>query len=672
MIILIHNKISLSSHHLYMGVPGFYRTVLHRYKNKHIYKLIGSKGTEKIEYFYMDFNPIIYLALLHLQITDALVGLSTAQIEDKIICVIIESSVYIVNNLVKPTKLLYIAIDGPAPKCKIVTQRTRRYKGIYEKLVKQRIQAQYSDRIISNSTDWDKASITPGTEFMQKLDLALRNAISKGLFNCPHIVLNDSTIPSEGEHKITQHIKNLDSKTDETIVIYSNDGDMAFIALQFPEKRMLTMIDINFLPKPDQKKCLEEYIYFDNNQFHDIFVEDLFYEKPIEDRGNTKEEEEEATTIDSEIITTTIVNTTTPLFTGPHIPPLPAQVQSQTQVEIIDNYTKDRLLLDFLCVSFFGGNDFVKPIPFGKIRINGSYQMYLKTYKNARKRHRNEYLVEPNGDINKRFLSDILYLLARQEARRMNSYQQDIVKQANEPPEWGPFETWQDEWSQYQHTAYSMSGHPEHTTVRDKLLEYKYLDQSKPEVWKAQYYKTNFGLDPSNVQVYNMERSKICRAYLKSIIFTLKYYLTGKPPSWRWNYQYHVAPWPSDILIALRSTDLQKLGIFYEGEPYHPLEQLLLTVPITSSVFPIEYRVFQNWLPSTDTIILDRLNGDKYIYTEPVLKSVNEPKLLEEARKIKLGDVNAKRNRLNSEEFVFITKKTKPSKKTTTTIKSLF
>jgi 5'-3' exoribonuclease 1 len=241
----------------------------------------------------------------------------------------------------------------------------------------------------------------------------------------------------------------------------------------------------------------------------------------------------------------------------------------------------------------------------------------------------------------------------------MASYQQDIVKQSNDDPEWGPFDTWQEEWLRYQHTAYSMSGHPEHTLVRDKLLAYKYLDQSKPEVWKAQYYQTNFGLNPNDKQAYNMERSKICRAYLKSIIFTLKYYLTGIPPSWRWNYPYHVAPLPSDILFALRSTDLAKLSIFYEGTPYHPLEQLLLTVPITSNVFPTEYRPFQNWLPPTNAITLDRLNGDKYIYTEPILRGINEEKLLEEVKKVKLGSINKKRNQLNREEFVFINKKSK-------------
>ena len=42
-----------------MGVPGLYRTLLNRYKNKHIYKLLSALD-ESVEYFYMDFNIQIY------------------------------------------------------------------------------------------------------------------------------------------------------------------------------------------------------------------------------------------------------------------------------------------------------------------------------------------------------------------------------------------------------------------------------------------------------------------------------------------------------------------------------------------------------------------------------------------------------------------------------------
>jgi 5'-3' exonuclease len=256
-----------------------------------------------------------------------------------------------------------------------------------------------------------------------------------------------------------------------------------------------------------------------------------------------------------------------------------------------------------------------------------------------------------------------MFLLARQEARKMCIFQQDLIRHTNEQPEWGPFEKWEDEWGQYQHTAYYLPGHPEHNKVRDQLLSFNYNDVTQHEKTKGHYYKVNFGLNPDgDKREYNIERAKICKTYIKSLIFTLKYYLSGKPPSWRWNYHYEVAPWPSDIFVALKNTDLKKLGEFYENIPYRSMEQLLLTVPPTSSVFPAEFRPFANWLPPTTNIVLDLLNGDKYIYAEPILRGINEPRLLEEIHKVPLTPANAKRNQVNRSEFIYNrNKKTKTS-----------
>lgn len=619
--------------------------------------MIGDKQTEKVEYLYVDFNPIIYLALGHLQSTQSLSGMNSSQIEAKLISTIIDSIKHIVNVLVKPTKLVYIAIDGPAPKCKLVTQRARRYKGIYEEYVKSEIRSKYDNA--TELPNWEKASITPGTAFMESLDFSLRSMIDQGIFCCPNVIFSDSSIASEGEHKITQHVKTLNTQPEDTIVIYSNDGDMAFLALQFPEKRMLTMIDIGFLPKNIRRECTHEYIYFDNNKFHEVFVDDLFYEPSEDDTVVTAlaqcdNSNQQKNTND------TAENTTGGPIDQPIDKPVgdiidqPAQKKQKIDTTCEANVSTDRLLLDFLFISFFGGNDFVRPIPFGKIKSAGSYQMYLKVYKKARERHQNEYLVESDGTINKRFLSDVLYLLSRQEPKKMSYYQQDIIKIVNEDPEWGPFESWTEEWLEYQHKPYYSPGHPEHNLVKEKLLSFSYHDPKQHNKWKGEYYKVNFGLNPHGDQkVYNIERSKICRDYLKCMIFTLKYYLNGKPPSWRWAYNYHVAPWPSDLFIALKNTDLNRLSQFYENRPYKPLEQLLLTVPVSSKVFPIEYRILKGWLPETNVIKLDRVNGEKYIYAEPKLRNVNEKGLLEEAKKIPLTKANAKRNRLGKSVYTY-------------------
>jgi len=269
-----------------MGVPGFYRTIFQRYIKKDnsrnpIYKMIDASDLAFIiDYLYMDFNPIIYISLLEIQ--RAYVFKNSEELETKLLEAIIFSTEFIVNELVRPQKLLHIAIDGPAPKCKLVTQRARRYKGIYEKQVKAALRKKYTEEgkttNMKNTFEWDKANITPGTPFMEKLDHALKKAIDNKKFNCPKIVLNNSSIASEGEHKITRHLSTLNHHPDDKICVYSNDGDMAFLALQFPEKNIFTMIDANFLPKAILKKCTCPYVYFDNKAFHRVFIKDVMCE----------------------------------------------------------------------------------------------------------------------------------------------------------------------------------------------------------------------------------------------------------------------------------------------------------------------------------------------------------------------------------------------------------
>jgi 5'-3' exonuclease len=654
-----------------------------------------------IDYLYMDFNPIIYISLLEIQ--KVFVFKNAEELEAKLLEAIIFSTEFIVNELVRPKKLLHIAIDGPAPKCKLVTQRARRYKGIYEKQVKAALRKKYAAEGTTSkkvSFEWDKANITPGTPFMEKLDHALKKAIDNDRFKCPKIVLNNSSIASEGEHKITRHLSTLNHHPDEKICVYSNDGDMAFLALQFPEKNIYTMIDANFLPKTILKKCTCPYVYFDNKAFHRVFVKDLMYEPKYNNSNKRPRDVEEQSNDVNEKMEEIYEEPEVKLIEKEENVKKEVEEKDEIEVEEKDEEVKcpwnvNRILMDFLCVSFLGGNDFVRPLPFGEIRKSGSYLMYLRAYKRAKKRNERDYLItikhnsktgQKNVIINKKFFGDIIFGLSRQESKKIKDYQTYIKQECNKEPNWGPFPEWSEEWLQYQHTLYSESGHPEHPLVRDELIsfgnfefditkvgktnftkendtkakEYSIEEKRKwendmKESWKAAYYKRNFGLDASDTRSYNFERTKICRAYIKGIIFTMNYYVNGFPPSWRWTYPYHVSPWPSDIMICLRNTDFKLLSNFNIGNPYTSLEQLLLTVPMSSVAFPKEYirKDISDLLPDIKSPMkIDRLNGDKYIYCEPILKDIDEGKILQLAKKIPLSEASKKRNLLRRTEYI--------------------
>ena len=72
---------------------------------------------------------------------------------------------------VKPTKLIYMSIDGVAPRAKMEQQRLRRFKSIKEKKMKKDILNKYN----IESINFDTNCITPGTIFMYKLSKYLEN-----------------------------------------------------------------------------------------------------------------------------------------------------------------------------------------------------------------------------------------------------------------------------------------------------------------------------------------------------------------------------------------------------------------------------------------------------------------------------------------------------------------
>ena len=87
--------------------------------------------------------------------------------------------------IIRPRKVLFMAIDGVAPRAKMNQQRSRRFrssqedeeaKGDAEKLRKEIIA---SGRVPPKQLDdpWDKNVITPGTPFMAKLAKRLREYI---------------------------------------------------------------------------------------------------------------------------------------------------------------------------------------------------------------------------------------------------------------------------------------------------------------------------------------------------------------------------------------------------------------------------------------------------------------------------------------------------------------
>lgn len=122
-------------------------------------------------------------------------------------------------SIVKPRKLLYIAIDGVAPRAKMNQQRTRRFRSANDAREARTPAADpagdpASDAPTAGAADdvlksFDRNAITPGTEFMARLSEQLNFFLLKkieedSLWAACEIVLSGAECPGEGEHKIME------------------------------------------------------------------------------------------------------------------------------------------------------------------------------------------------------------------------------------------------------------------------------------------------------------------------------------------------------------------------------------------------------------------------------------------------------------------------------------
>jgi len=204
-----------------MGIPFYYRHLILKDQKNLLCNL------HDCDRLFLDYNSVIHTcardaleAIIHTQ------EISQSYIESMIFEGIYNHTIAI-TKLCKPRELLYIAIDGVAPRSKIHQQRKRRYLSAF----RNEMIYKFKDENNIPYIKWDSNAITPGTDFMKSLQSYLLNkfkALEKSLDY--KIIFSGADEPDEGEHKIIKYINTHDSSNSSN-VIYGLDADLIMLSL---------------------------------------------------------------------------------------------------------------------------------------------------------------------------------------------------------------------------------------------------------------------------------------------------------------------------------------------------------------------------------------------------------------------------------------------------------
>jgi 5'-3' exonuclease len=185
------------------------------------------------------------------------------QLEKELFKFISDTILRIVQRVL-PKQFLVLAIDGVAPLAKIQQQRCRRYRT-----------ATSSSETLG--TRFDPNCITPGTDFMFRLDEYLKKWIQENLSILPEKVLySNHMVPGEGEQKIFDYIRTRELSGYGAHIIYGLDADLILLSI------ICRLNGIYLL----REKSMEQNVYerlIDINQVREYLYERMDSQTALDD-----------------------------------------------------------------------------------------------------------------------------------------------------------------------------------------------------------------------------------------------------------------------------------------------------------------------------------------------------------------------------------------------------
>uniref|UniRef100_A0A0E0CAX8 5'-3' exoribonuclease n=1 Tax=Oryza meridionalis TaxID=40149 RepID=A0A0E0CAX8_9ORYZ len=615
--------------------------------------------------------------------------------------------------MVRPRKLMYMAIDGVAPRAKMNQQRSRRFRAAKDAAdaaaEEERLREEFEreGRKLppkQQSQTCDSNVITPGTEFMAVLSIALQYYIHLRLNYDPgwkqvKVILSDANVPGEGEHKIMSYIRgqrNLPGFNPNTRhCLYGLDADLIMLALATHEVHFSILREVVYTPG-QQDKC------FLCGQVGHLAAN---CEGKVKRKAGEFDEKGEAI-----------------------VPKKPYQfLNIWTLREYLEYEFRmqnppfpidfERIVDDFIFMCFFVGNDFLPHMPTLEIR-EGAINLLMAVYKKefpsmggyltdactpdlnkvehfiqavgsyedkifqkrarlhqrqAERIKREKAQAKRGDDLDPHVRDDLIVPVARFQGSRLASgpasspYEQNgsdknnggknsraqkaaRVSSSGSSIAAAIVEAENDLEAQERENKEDLK-----TMLKDALREKSDVfnsenpDEDKIKLgepgWRERYYEEKFGARTPG-QIEEIRRDVVLK-YTEGLCWVMHYYYEGVC-SWQWFYPYHYAPFASDL------SGLGQLNITFElGSPFKPFDQLMGVFPAASShALPIQYRQL---MTDANSPIIDfyptdfdvDMNGKRYSWQGIAkLPFIDEARLLAEIKKVEhtLTPEEARRN----------------------------
>lgn len=409
-----------------MGVSIFYRRLSERYPCVNE-RLDGAGEIKPFDNLYLDMNGIIYNCV---QATLR----NTAFFNDQEFWVALFHYIDSIVAIIQPKKLVYLAVDGVAPRARLNQQRVARFrvqreaaeKDAKRKTVEMREQATSrggfeeasyvshapkvaqdglcaADAIPNPSQAFaDLNCIAPGTEFMRQL----RNNVLYYLRMKLHqdcawanlrVIFSGPDVPGEAQHKLMDYIRRCKSQpdydTETRHCFYGSNADLILLALASHEPYFSLLreeLDFGKTPVGHQMQSrifgkeptfwlfhlgmLREYIALDLCTPRGSDDDNL----PVKESASSMEELPVHGT--SELSSPTVAPVSS---SGPSLLKVLGLKTSFAEFDL------DRAIDDLILCFFIAGNDFLPHFPFAEIGDGGVskvfdvYQQYLHAHRNS-------------------------------------------------------------------------------------------------------------------------------------------------------------------------------------------------------------------------------------------------------------------------------------------------